>query len=91
MEEALGAVAEEVPEAVALPEVGKRNSNIMINKYIIERSNFQRVWIHWLESVLSLFSFLKHKEIRICSVSNEMVNKSISEIQSGSSQSNAAE
>ncbi len=38
-----------------------------------------------------IFSFLKHKEIRICSVSNEMVNKSISEIQSGSSQSNAAE
>ncbi|EMY14368.1 hypothetical protein LEP1GSC043_0266, partial [Leptospira weilii str. Ecochallenge] len=47
--------AEEVPEVEALPEVGKRNSNIMINKYIIERSNFQRVWIHWLESVLSLF------------------------------------
>ncbi len=38
-----------------------------------------------------IFSLLKHKEIRICSVSNEMVNKSISEIQSGSSQSNAAE
>ncbi|EMF80101.1 hypothetical protein LEP1GSC188_2581 [Leptospira weilii serovar Topaz str. LT2116] len=55
----LGAV--EVPEAAALPEAGKINSNIMINKYIIERSNFQSVWIHWLESVLSLFSFVTDK------------------------------
>lgn len=54
-------MAEEVPEVEALPEVGKRNSNIMINQYIIERSNFQRIWIHWLESVLSLFSFATDK------------------------------
>lgn len=51
----------EVPEAEEPPEVGKRNSNIMINQYTNERSDIRRIWIHWLESVLSFFSFATDK------------------------------
>ncbi len=51
----------EVPEAEEPPEVGKINSNIMINQYTNERSDIRRIWIHWLESVLSFFSFATDK------------------------------
>ncbi|EQA62270.1 hypothetical protein LEP1GSC062_0029 [Leptospira alexanderi serovar Manhao 3 str. L 60] len=33
----------------------------MINQYTNERSDIRRIWIHWLESVLSFFSFATDK------------------------------